>query len=75
VLTCYAGQNIAETNAWAELESFMASHPKTLLAMPASRWEEWERSPKLVEVMRFWMLSREYVLLLRHPPESWENRE
>lgn len=65
VFSYYSGMVISEADDWAELDRMIASHPRVIVAMTASRWEEWTKNPDFIEVMRFWMLSNEYVLILR----------
>lgn len=65
VFSYYSGLVISETDDWAELDRMIASYPRVIVAMAASRWEEWTNNPDFIEVMRFWMLSNEYVLILR----------
>lgn len=66
VFSYYSGMTVKETADWTELERIVAAHPKVIVAMSASRWEEWTQHPGFTEVMRFWMFSVEYVLLGRN---------
>lgn len=73
VFSYYSGIVLNETDDWAELERMVAAQPKIIVAMSATRWEAWTQNPGFTEVMRFWMLSNEYVLLLRNTtPDVFE---
>lgn len=66
VFSYYSGMVINETNDWAALERMVEANPRIVVAMNAGRWEGWTQNPGFTEIMRFWMLSNEYVLLLRN---------
>lgn len=66
VFSYYSSMIVNETDAWAELDRMVAAQPKMVVAMSATRWEGWTHNPGFTEVMRFWMFSNEYVLLLRN---------
>ncbi len=66
VFSYYSGEVIHETDDWAELDRLIAFNPKVVIAMSAKRWERWTLNPDLREIMRFWLFSGEYVLLLRN---------
>ncbi|MDL2285244.1 hypothetical protein LJB93_00695 [Desulfovibrio sp. OttesenSCG-928-F07] len=64
VFSYYSGDVIHETDDWSELDRIMDFNPKVIVVMSARRWSDWVVNPGLTEIMRFWMLSNEYVLLL-----------
>lgn len=66
VFSYYAGIIVNESDNWAEFDHIVAEHQKIIVAMSASRWKDWTRHPGFTEIMRFWMYSNEYVLLLRN---------
>lgn len=73
VFSYYSGLVINETGDWNELDRMVAEHPKVIVAMGANRWKDWTHNPGFTEIMRFWMLSHEYVLLLRNTATDGSN--
>ena len=80
--TYYAKTNIFETNEWAELDDFVATHPDAVIAMRKKHWEEWAAKPEDMEIVHRQMLvdpkpDNEYLLAVRRstpelavPPDS-----
>jgi len=67
ILAYYAGKNIPEVRNQGELQEFRSRHSKVLLVLPQD-----ERQPQgFNEQKRFWVLNREYVLLLEKPVTEW----
>lgn len=68
--TYYAKTNIFETNEWAELDDFVATHPDAVIAMRKKHWEEWAAKPGDMEIVHRQMLvdpkpDNEYLLAVR----------
>lgn len=70
VFSYYSGQKIKECETWADLDKVLTVEPNIALVMSDSRWNNWNRSQGFAVVRKFWMVEREYVLLLRGNPKK-----